>query len=103
MGIQSADKVGFSGGGEKELPNAFLVNAFRMTGPTKRMRGNYLLRKFEDVDWVFVVSVIMSFAAIVLPPYQRGLGGCLAMMAYPANGRKVRSGCRCQTPCQGAQ
>ncbi len=53
-------------GHEKELPNSFRVNAFRITGPTKKMRGNYLLRKFEDVDWFFVVSVIMSFAAIVL-------------------------------------
>ena len=53
-------------GNEKTLPNAFQVNAFTIQGPTKKLRGNHLLLKFEDVDWAFVVSVIMSFAAIVL-------------------------------------
>jgi ABC-type transport system involved in multi-copper enzyme maturation permease subunit len=55
-----------SEGSEKELPNAFQVSAFWISGPIKNLRENRLLRKFKDVDWVFVVSVIMSFAAIVL-------------------------------------
>jgi len=53
-------------GREKELPNAFQVSPFFMRGPSKRLRGNYLVRKFDDLDWAFVVSVIMSFAAVVL-------------------------------------
>ena len=53
-------------GHEKDLPNAFQVDAFTSKGPKKKLRGNYLVRKFEDLDWVFVVSVIMSFVAIVL-------------------------------------
>ncbi len=53
-------------GNEKALPNAFQVNPFRIKGPEKKLRGNYLLPKFEDIDWTFVVSVMMSFAAIVL-------------------------------------
>jgi ABC-type transport system involved in multi-copper enzyme maturation permease subunit len=53
-------------GHEKNLPNAFEVNAFSIQSPTKRFRGNYFLRWSEDMDWAFVISVIMSFAAIVL-------------------------------------
>lgn len=53
-------------GHEKDLPNTFEVTAFRITGPTKKLRGNYLLQKFNSLDWAFVISVIMSFAAIVL-------------------------------------
>jgi ABC-type transport system involved in multi-copper enzyme maturation permease subunit len=53
-------------GHEKDLPNTFEVSPFRIAGPTKKLRGNYLLQKFDSLDWAFVVSVIMSFAAIVL-------------------------------------
>ncbi len=53
-------------GHERDLPNTFEVSPFRIMGPTKKLRGNYLLRKFDSLDWAFVVSVIMSFAAIVL-------------------------------------
>ncbi|MFC1712389.1 ABC transporter permease subunit [Candidatus Poribacteria bacterium] len=53
-------------GHEKYLPNAFQVNAFTMNGPTKKLRDNYFLRWSEDLDWVFIVSMLMSFFAIVL-------------------------------------
>lgn len=53
-------------GHEKDLPNAFEVNAFTIQNPTKRLRGNCFLRWSEDLDWAFVIAVIMSFAAIVL-------------------------------------
>jgi len=61
-------------GHEKDLPNAIKVDAFTLgggppntlRGPTKKLRGNALLRRFEDIDWAFVISVIMSFLAIVL-------------------------------------
>ena len=61
-------------GHEKGLDNALQVDAFtvgggppkRIPGPAKKLRGNYFVRRFEDLDWAFVVSVIMSFAAIVL-------------------------------------
>jgi ABC-type transport system involved in multi-copper enzyme maturation permease subunit len=53
-------------GHEKDLPNAFQVDAFTSKGPKKKLRGNYLVRKFEDLDWAFVVSVVMSFVAIVM-------------------------------------
>jgi ABC-type transport system involved in multi-copper enzyme maturation permease subunit len=53
-------------GHEKNMPNAFEVNAFTMRNPTRRLRENCFLRWSEDLDWAFVISVIMSFAAIVL-------------------------------------
>jgi ABC-type transport system involved in multi-copper enzyme maturation permease subunit len=53
-------------GHEKNLPNAFEVNAFTIQNPTRRLRENSFLRWSEDLDWAFVISVIMSFAAIVL-------------------------------------
>jgi ABC-type transport system involved in multi-copper enzyme maturation permease subunit len=53
-------------GHEKDLPNAFEVNAFTIQNPTRRLRENSFLRWSEDLDWTFVISVIMSFAAIVL-------------------------------------
>ena len=53
-------------GHEKDLPNAFEVNVFTMQNPTRRLRENCFLRWSEDLDWAFVISVIMSFAAIVL-------------------------------------
>jgi len=53
-------------GHEKDLPNAFEVNAFTIQNPTRRLRENSFLRWSEDLDWAFVISVILSFAAIVL-------------------------------------
>lgn len=64
---RTPNKLGFlAEGGEKDLPNAFRINAFTIVGPTKKLRGNHLLPNFRDLDWAFVVSVVMSFVAIVL-------------------------------------
>jgi ABC-type transport system involved in multi-copper enzyme maturation permease subunit len=51
---------------DKDLPNAFQVNAFRLEAPEFTLRGNPLLWRFENLDWAFIVSVVFSFAAIVL-------------------------------------
>jgi hypothetical protein len=48
------------------LPNAFRVSAFRLEGPDYRLRGNPLLGDFEALDWSFIVTVVLSFAAILL-------------------------------------
>lgn len=53
-------------GHDKDLPNAFTVNAFQNEGPNTRLHKNPLLRPFESLDWSLVMGVIMSFAAIVL-------------------------------------
>lgn len=51
---------------DKDLPNAFQVNAFRLEAPEFTLRGNPLLWRFENLDWAFIVAVVFSFAAIVL-------------------------------------
>ncbi len=51
---------------DKDLPNAFRVNAFRLKAPEFTLRGNPLLWRFDSLDWAFIVSVILSFTAIVL-------------------------------------
>jgi ABC-type transport system involved in multi-copper enzyme maturation permease subunit len=53
-------------GHEKDLPNAFQVDAFKVEGPVSKLRSNFLLWRFEDIDWAFIVAVIVSFAATVL-------------------------------------
>ena len=53
-------------GHEKDLPNSFQVDAFKVEGPASKLRSNFLLWRFEDIDWAFIVAVIVSFAAIVL-------------------------------------
>ncbi len=50
----------------RDLPNQVRVNAFRWLGPVIRQRGNIMLPPFEAIDWVLVVGVVLSFAAIVL-------------------------------------
>jgi ABC-type transport system involved in multi-copper enzyme maturation permease subunit len=79
---QSPNPLSFlAEGGEKDLPDILLVNAFSIEGPQKWLqfthigrgevpesapRSNFMLWKFADLDWAFVISVIMSFAALVL-------------------------------------
>ena len=53
-------------GHEKDLPNAFAVDAFELVGPQTVLRRNYTLQRFDALDWVFTVGVILSFAAFAL-------------------------------------
>jgi ABC-type Na+ efflux pump permease subunit len=53
-------------GHERDLPNKVRINAFRWLGPEKQQRGNAMLLPFDAIDWVKVVSIVLSFAAIVL-------------------------------------
>ena len=53
-------------GHEKDLPNAFAVDAFEMIGPQTILRRNYTLQRFDALDWVFTVGVILSFAAFAM-------------------------------------
>jgi len=67
MIYRSPNPLGFiAEGREKDLPNAFEVDAFELKGPRMKLRGNYTLWRFEGLDWVFIVGVILSFAALVL-------------------------------------
>ncbi|RPH34997.1 ABC transporter permease [bacterium] len=53
-------------GHDKDLPNSFRVNAFRLGAPEFTLRGNPLLWRFDNLDWAFIIGVILSFTAIVL-------------------------------------
>ena len=53
-------------GDEKDLPNAFAVDAFELVGPQTILRSNYTLQRFDALDWVFTVGVILSFAAFAM-------------------------------------
>ena len=53
-------------GHEKDLPDAFAVDAFDFEGPGLSLRTNFTLWKFEGIDWTFVIGVILSFAALIL-------------------------------------
>jgi len=53
-------------GRDKDLPNVFAVNAFELEGPQMKLRGNYTLWRFDQLDWAFIVGFILSFGALVL-------------------------------------
>lgn len=53
-------------GFEKSLPNRFKVNVFIVDHPEVQSRSNFLLPRFSDIDWVFIISIILSFVALLL-------------------------------------
>ena len=64
---RSPSPLGFiAEGHEKDLPNAFAVNAFELVGPQTILRRNYTLQRFDALDWVFTIGVILSFAAFAM-------------------------------------
>jgi ABC-type transport system involved in multi-copper enzyme maturation permease subunit len=52
-------------GFEQSLPNFFEVNAFTADLPKTKGQANFALPQFSHVDWVLVISLILSFAALV--------------------------------------
>ncbi len=52
-------------GFDKSIPNHFKFNAFSRDYPEIRGRTNALLFRFCDVDWVFIVSLFLSFGAFI--------------------------------------
>lgn len=53
-------------GFEQSLPNLFKVNAFTTELPATEGQANFALPHFSHIDWILVISLIMSFAALVL-------------------------------------
>jgi len=53
-------------GFEQSLPNFFEVNAFTADLPETKGQANFALPHFSRIDWVLIVSLILSFAALVL-------------------------------------
>jgi len=52
-------------GFEKSLPNNFRFDVFSSDLPEIKGRGNFTLSHFSSIDWAFIVSVILSFLALV--------------------------------------
>ena len=48
-------------GFEKNLPNTFVVNAVSMFKPKVVSRTNFLFPLFADIDWTFIISLLLSF------------------------------------------
>ena len=59
--------VSFIAGAEdRELPNAYAVNAFQVEGPRHERAPNPALWSSEQLDWAFIVGVILSLGALIL-------------------------------------
>jgi ABC-type transport system involved in multi-copper enzyme maturation permease subunit len=52
-------------GFEKSLPNCFTFDVFSSDLPEIKGRGNFTLSGFSSIDWVFIVSIILSFLALI--------------------------------------
>ena len=52
-------------GFEKYLPNRFAFNVFSMEYPEVKSRTNFLVSRFCDLDWAFVVALFVSFMAML--------------------------------------
>ncbi len=55
-----------SEGFEKYLPCAVGVNAFRTFDPEGGGQGNFLYPRFADLDWTFVVRIVLSLAVMLM-------------------------------------
>jgi ABC-type transport system involved in multi-copper enzyme maturation permease subunit len=55
----------FVEGYEKSLPDCIRCDAFMVDLPEIKSQSNFILPSFSDIDWVFIVSVILSFVALV--------------------------------------
>ena len=54
-----------SEGFEKSLPNCITFDVFSSDLPEIKGRGNFTLSRFSSIDWVFIISMILSFLALV--------------------------------------
>jgi len=52
-------------GFEQSLPNFFGVNAFTADLPQTQGQANFALPHFSNLDWVLIISLILSFVAMV--------------------------------------
>ena len=52
-------------GFEKYFPNCLRFSVFLMYSPEVRSRANFDLARFSDIDWVFIISLILSFVALI--------------------------------------
>ncbi len=52
-------------GFEKSLPNHFKFDIFSNDLPELKGQGNFTLSHFSSIDWIFTISMILSFLALV--------------------------------------
>ena len=52
-------------GYEKSFPNYVEFNIFNIGLPEVKASANFMLPHFSDVNWVFIISLILSFVALV--------------------------------------
>ena len=52
-------------GFDKSLPNCFRFDTFAIGLPEIKGQSNFMLPHFSDIDWVFIISLIFSFVALV--------------------------------------
>jgi len=52
-------------GSEKSLPDYFAFDIFSTDLPEIRGQGNFTLSRFSSIDWIFIISMILSFLAFV--------------------------------------
>lgn len=52
-------------GEEKALPNFYQVNAFTADLPKTKGQANFALSKFSHVDWSLIITLILSFTALI--------------------------------------
>jgi ABC-type transport system involved in multi-copper enzyme maturation permease subunit len=53
-------------GFEQSLPNLFKINVFEIEHPEVKSRTSLLLGHFINIDWVFIISIVLSFTALLL-------------------------------------
>ncbi len=56
----------FVEGAEKDLPNTFRADVFTIQYPEVESRTNFLFPAFADIDWAFIIAIIMSFVAVIM-------------------------------------
>ncbi len=83
-------------GFEKSLPNRFKMNVFWIEYPEVKSRSNFMLPRFSDIDWVFIISFILSFMALLLTydsiSGEKERGTLSLMLSGPAPRDKVLLG-----------
>lgn len=52
-------------GFESSLPNCIRFDAFTSDLSETKGQGNFILPHFSDIDWAFIISLILSFVALV--------------------------------------
>jgi ABC-type transport system involved in multi-copper enzyme maturation permease subunit len=53
------------GGFERYLPNYFNADIFSIDLRELKSRSNFLLTQFSDIDWVFIISMLLSFIVLL--------------------------------------